>query len=111
MQSNAILTATVVLLSSSLVTIRADAAVCRAADSVSADLIFRLRRYASAASGDNKVVRDSLHLPFTTSLSLITSESVCKKAPHTTVARPRRSPYTVPDISYCPALFRLMACK
>ena len=80
MRSNAILTATLVLLSSALVPIRADAAVCRAADSVSADQIFSLRRYAGATTGGNRVVRVSLHLPFTTSLSLITSESVCKKA-------------------------------
>jgi len=33
-----------------------------------------------ATTGDNKTVRDSLHLPATSSVAVITSEGVCKKA-------------------------------
>jgi hypothetical protein len=56
--------------------------VCRAADSTSAVLISYLVRFASATSGDNKTVRDSLRVPYTpqNKVKLVTQEAVCIKA-------------------------------
>jgi hypothetical protein len=56
--------------------------VCRPADSTSAILVAHLANYASATSGGEKTVRDSLHLPLTqaSQVKLVTQETVCKKA-------------------------------
>ena len=55
---------------------------CRAADSTSAALIAELTKYAGATSGDNKTVRDSLHLPLTSAsgVGLVTTAATCRKA-------------------------------
>jgi hypothetical protein len=57
-------------------------AVCRPADQTSDDLIKELGQFSSATAGDNKIVRDSLRIPLVpaANLTLITSETVCKKA-------------------------------
>lgn len=57
-----------------------NAGICRPPDTVSQSIINRLKRYSTATTGDNKIVRDSLHLPATSSVSVIASETVCKKA-------------------------------
>ena len=56
--------------------------VCRPADQTSAHLINELGHFSSATTGDNKVVRDTLRLPLVpaANLTLVTSETVCKKA-------------------------------
>ena len=56
--------------------------VCRPPDSTSAALIRELSRYATATSGDDQLVRDSLHLPLVSpsQVVLTTQEAVCKKA-------------------------------
>lgn len=56
------------------------AGVCRPPDAISQRIIDHLKRYSTATTGDNKTVRDSLHLPATSSVAVITSEAVCKKA-------------------------------
>ena len=53
---------------------------CRAADSISAQLIGQIRRYSAAQSGDNGAVRVSLQLPQTSNVVLVTSSTVCNKA-------------------------------
>ncbi len=62
--------------------------VCRPADSTSAILVAHLANYASATSGGEKPVRDSLHLPYTQAnqVKLVTQETVCKKARDTYAA-------------------------
>jgi hypothetical protein len=56
------------------------AQVCRPLDASSEPVRHRLAIYAEATSGDDKTVRDSLHLPNTALISFVASESVCKKA-------------------------------
>jgi len=56
------------------------AGICRPPDAISQSIIDHLKRYSTATTGDNKTVRDSLHLPATSSVAVITSEGVCKKA-------------------------------
>ena len=55
---------------------------CRAADSTSAALVAELTKYAGATSGDNKIVRDSLHIPLTSTsgVGLVTTAATCRKA-------------------------------
>jgi hypothetical protein len=73
---------TLLLLFLSLGLPSAQAQVCRPADSTSAGLIRELKRYASALSGDERIMRDTLRLPFTSpaQVVLVTSESTCRKA-------------------------------
>jgi hypothetical protein len=56
------------------------AGVCRAPDETAERIRLRLARYALANHPDDKAVRDSLRLPQSAQISIITSESVCKKA-------------------------------
>jgi hypothetical protein len=56
------------------------AGICRPPDAISQRIVNRLKRYSTATSGDNKTVRDSLRLPNTASVTVVTSEPVCKKA-------------------------------
>lgn len=56
------------------------AGVCRPPDATSERIRVRLARYALANHPDEQTVRDKLRLPQTAQISVITSESVCKKA-------------------------------
>ena len=56
------------------------AQVCMPNDSTAERIRVRLARYALANHPDDKAVRDSLRLPQSAQISIVTSESVCKKA-------------------------------
>jgi len=56
--------------------------VCRQPDAAAELVRQDLARYAFANHPDDKAVRDSLRLPQSGRVSVITSESVCKKANH-----------------------------
>lgn len=56
------------------------AAVCRPHDATAERVRLRLARYALANHPDDEAVRVNLGLPRSSQISVITSESVCKKA-------------------------------
>jgi hypothetical protein len=56
------------------------AAVCRPYDATAERIRLRLARYALANHPDDVTVRTKLGLPQTAQISVVTSESVCKKA-------------------------------
>ena len=55
---------------------------CRPADLQTTTMISDIARWSSAASGDDKIVRDSLRLPLVpkNQLQVVTQEATCKKA-------------------------------
>ena len=56
--------------------------ICRPADAETSTLKLDIGRYSAAVSGDGKVVRDSLKIPFVPveEITVVTQEATCKKA-------------------------------
>ena len=56
--------------------------VCRPADTQTATLQLDVGRYSAATAGDEKIVRDSLRLPFVpqNQITVVSQEATCRKA-------------------------------